>query len=180
MTLSFGPTNPRGNLGGVTDARFVATNAYSERLRHDLKNKAEKRVKLPERHSSTPFIVAIQNDRLDLDPRCVLSTLTGSRVSGASDWPIDHPDVVPVAYRLGWKPLLDEWDYGEHSKLRIDPKKRGALLETEWARELSGVLVIHGSAGPVQWLPNPFARAEINEVKLLELPFSWRRLPARR
>lgn len=154
--------------------RVITRAPFAKKLVHDLKKKASKRVCLPEALASVPFIVAMYNELTDLDEWCVLSTLTGSRIAARTREPIVHPPAVAAAYQGGWQRVLDEWDYGPSSELRFSDY--GAYLESTdpWARELSGVLVAHGPA-LLQWLPNPFARPEINEPKLYGL-FSWAKL----
>ena len=174
---SEGPVGYAG--GGATDARIVNRGLFAEKLVRDLRSKAAKRSRLPADLSTVPFIVAVLNEQVDLCDLSVLSALTGSRVAGLAHHPIEHPPAVQAAYEAGWQRVLDEWDYGPNAKLRFSD--HGAYLDTAdpWARELSGVLVAHGS-WRLQWLPNPFARPEINDVKLLELPLALDKLGAYR
>lgn len=86
------------------------------------------------------------------------------------------PDAVQQAARAGWESLLVEWDYVHDSALQLTDF--GVYLnanEGEWSRNLSGVMVAHGTRA-VQWLPNPFCEPAICDNTLLQIGLSYAKL----
>jgi hypothetical protein len=167
--------------GGVTSVHLVDDDAHSARLKRELSWKAKKWERLPSQHrANTPFIVAVQNDETWCLPHSVLSTLTGSRSSPSfgSDQPnrawverrkAQYPTAVAAAACAGWQPVLEEWDYGANARVAFTEGNFGVYQETPWARNLSGVVVAHQTNGPLQWLPNPWARSELNDPRLQKI-----------
>ncbi|WP_148314194.1 hypothetical protein [Sorangium cellulosum] len=162
--------------GGVTSGHFLDENRQRARFLRDLQNKASKRQKLPPEYASIPYLVAVQNDEHELTTISVLSALTGSRqafpdsafepAKRLQEHPIARPEPVISAARSGWGPVLEAWDYDSNVEVRFTDD--GAYLDHRWAKELSGVIVAHGG-WLLQWLPNPFATAEINDPRILRI-----------
>lgn len=181
--------------GGVTKAHWVDIEEHQKKLLQDLKRKADRRAGLPPQYQGTPFVVAYENWEPELSELRVMTTLTGSRTSylGMKPPPVKHPAEVMAAWNSPWRRLLQEWDYGPDAKCRIlrcgvlhggqcqhNPgavstgnirNHYGAFDGSDWAKNLSGVLVVHGRYA-IQWLPNPFAAEAIRELRLLDLGLS--------
>lgn len=100
-----------------------------------------------------------------------LTALTGSRMvfTQGKPPPINHPPEFLAVWRSPWQRLLKRWDYGPNVNVRFN--HYGAFFHDKWAKDLSGVLIIHRSYR-VQWFPNPFAAESIREVRLLDLGLS--------
>jgi hypothetical protein len=166
--------------GGVTSVHTFDDDKQRERFARDLKDKAERRRKLPAVHRSTPFVVAVQSDEFELSPTTVLSTLTGSRChySGSPavrdawlrEGRAKYPPAVLSALQGPRGSLLEAWGYGPDAPALLT--SFGAYFEEAWTRDLSGVLVTHHSRTRVQWLPNPFAAPEIADPRILTIGLS--------
>jgi hypothetical protein len=163
-----------GYAGGGTFG-FDGDTDHARKFLSDIRHKAEKRQALPPEYSATVFLVAVENEEYYLSPTEVLSALTGARSWPPHSRPLQHPRAVEAAYRTSWKPLLDEWDYGPNSRYRMTNYGAFGDGDCPWAREISGVLVWQSGDLVVRWFPNPFARPEICDPRLLEIGFSVRR-----
>lgn len=172
--------------GGASALHIVDGDAHASRLLREIQRKAEKWEKLPpEQRVSSDFVVAIQNDETWCLPLTVLSALTGSRTvpgfhvdaSWFEERRARYPASVEAASAAGWRRLLDEWDYCASANVVFTEGNFGAYLEgPRWARNVSGVLVAHQSSGPLQWLPNPWARPELNDPRLQDIGFDLAKL----
>ena len=163
--------------GGVTAVHFFREDEHAKKVLVELERKALKQPRLPPGSRETPFVVAYDNREGELSATTVLSALTGSRCAFSESrpgerehWkrtnPVAHPPHVMAALAGPWGELLDGWDFGLDADVRI--REYGALIEATWAANLSGVLFTH-VLDWVQWFPNPFARPELRELRLLEL-----------
>jgi len=165
------PTGEGVTGGGATAARIMDDVAYKKSLLAKLRKKAARRPCLPQRHLSMPYVVALQNDEIDLQPLTVLSALTGSRqvLRSPAGMPTEVPPRIAAAARAEWRDLLREWDYIESPLLRLSDYGAFGNEEDIWASNLSGVLVTHNAGTIVQWMPNPFATEAIREPQLLHV-----------
>lgn len=163
--------------------RWLRERELGNKLLRELERKAKRQARLPSRHVETPFVVAYDNRESDLTPEAALSALTGRRGFAGSSLgerarrgegsPVFHPPLVESALDGPWGPLLEEWDFGRESDRRFT--QYGALIDAEWTRPLSGVLVTH-VIDVVQWLPNPFAVPSLCAPALMQIGLSLDRL----
>lgn len=146
---------------------------HDRKFLSDIQRKAEKRKALPPEHSATVFLVAVENEEYYLSPTEVLSALTGARSWAPHSPPLQHPGAIEAAYRTCWKPLLDEWDYGLNSQYQMTSYGAFGDGNCPWALEISGVIVWQSGDLAVRLFPNPFARPEICDPRLLQIGFSF-------
>ena len=93
---------------------------------------------------------------------------------------LTYPAAIGDAARKGWQNLLEEWDYANGAQVGLTDF--GCYLDstTQWACEVSGVVVTHNGGSLVQWLPNPFAARAINDPRLLQVGFPLDKIGAYR
>lgn len=170
------PTQQGYHSGGVTAFHCVRTEKHKMKLLRELEHKASKQRKLPPEKQATPFIVAYDNREPELDPLTAHSALTGSRCcywappemqsKYYAEKRASYPEDLLAALSGPWRRLMDDWDYGPHSRCYM--QDFGALYEKEWAQHLSGVLLMHVPE-IIQWLPNPYAAQHLRKPQLLEI-----------
>jgi hypothetical protein len=166
--------------GGVTAANILDAQGHKRNLLAKLKEKCARSARLNADASRCSFAVAIQNDEWSCRPQYVRAALTGSRLF-PTRWPSTigfrprekYPEAFAAADQQGWEPLLRRLKYGLDARVLFsmedeEPQQLGAYWSCEWARDLSAVLVLHGSS-VVQWLPNPWARSGRNDPSLLNV-----------
>jgi hypothetical protein len=164
--------------GGVTSAHFIDDQTLGRKFLERVSTKAHKRVGLPVVHAETPFVVAFQSNEPELRPTTVLSTLTGPRQWSTQATPAPIIPRFEHARSLGWEPLLSEWRYLGVSQVRFPNYGAFGDESAPWAKEVSGVVVLHDSDTLLQWLPNPFAVDAIANVRLLDIGFPFDMLGA--
>lgn len=163
--------------GGLTSVHWMDAEAQKEKFLREVQRKAAKRSRLPAEFAATPFVVAIQNDEIELMPTMTLTALTGSRCafggpeSERASWMNEgrarYPSEVEAAAQLGWRRLLTAWEY--ESNARCVLTDFGAYHSAEWAKNVSATIVTHHGGALTQWLPNPFAQPSIADPRLLEI-----------
>jgi len=172
------PIASKGTAGGsVTYLHLINDDKHEGRFLYALEEKAKKRGKLPVARQSAPFLVAYYNDESELMPRAVLSAVTGARTGYGGPQAVrdemraknraTFPLEIDAALVSPWRPLFTEWGYDDVSVGFTD---FGALTKS-WYADLSGVLVVHHDNNH-QFLPNPLAASNINEIRLLSFGLS--------
>jgi hypothetical protein len=164
--------------GGVTAAHFIDDETLGRKFIERVSTKAHKRAGLPQVHAETPFVVAFQSNEPELRPTTVLSTLTGPRHWSTQAKPDPIIPRFEHARSRGWEPLLSEWRYLGVSQVRFPNYGAFGDESATWAKDVSGVMVLHDSDTLLQWLPNPFAADAIGDPRLLDIGFPFDMLGA--
>ncbi len=155
--------------GGVTAVHLIDDATLGAKFLEKIRFKADKRQGLPAAHKRTPFVVALQSHESELRPVTVLSTLTGPRTWNPPPKPAAHVPRFEAARERGWEPVLSEWGYVGSTAMLFPSHGAFGDAGATWAREVSGVIVLHDSDTVVQWLPNPFAANEIADTRLMQI-----------
>jgi hypothetical protein len=141
---------------------------YKERIKYDLIQKSKKREDWTGDELSKLYIVAIDDNSLFFYPDRYNADLFGDATYYYPPSPVPEATVdatINYALKHGWKEYLIKMCVLRNNRSVIPDNKRGMLFTEPALRNVTAILVRHGSN--FHLLANPFADAKINDANIL-------------